>query len=147
MLNRLRERLKTIGDLDGPALNAAFVREFLSEGQGDSVRWPDDNEFRNHLLNDPTYKVLKPRGVVMLLEAAEARLHSDRQEVLRFAGTSSVEHVMPRRWEKHWYPPAPQEDVDSTTLIARRNTLLHNLGNLTLVTQKLNTSIDRKSVV
>ncbi|WP_412030515.1 DUF262 domain-containing protein [Deinococcus yunweiensis] len=147
LLTKLQERQRTSPDTDGtvPARSAAFVRTFLSDAQGDSVRWPDDREFRRHLLTDPTYKRLKPRGVVMLLEAAEAALHSDRQEVLRFSGTSSVEHVMPRRWEKHWDAPDPQPGVEASELVMRRNTLLHNIGNLTLVTQKLNTSMSNSA--
>ncbi|GGR11504.1 DUF262 domain-containing protein [Deinococcus ruber] len=145
LLTRLKERQRSEEALSEGALSAAFVRRFLSEARGDSVRWPDDAEFRTHLLNDATYKTLSPRGAVLLLEAAEARLHSDRQELLRFAGTSSVEHVMPRRWEKHWAPPTPDAGTDPAMLAARRDTVLHNLGNLTLVTQKLNASLSNKS--
>lgn len=126
-------------------LTTKYVREFLSEGEGDSVRWPDDQEFLQHLTQDALYRTVKPRGVVMLLEAAELTRHTDKQEKLLFAGKSSVEHVMPRRWETHWDAPEPTQGLDNTALVSRRNHMLHTLGNLTLLTSKLNSSLSNSA--
>ena len=128
-----------------PALTTEYVRRFLSEGDGDSVRWPDDEEFLQHLTHDPLYRTIKPRGVVMLLEAAELVKHTDKQEKLLFTGKSTVEHVMPRRWESHWTAPDPVEGVDETALVNRRHHLVHTLGNLTLLTHKLNSSLSNSA--
>ena len=47
----------------------------------------------------------------------------------------SLEHVMPKKWENHWTPVANEEEK------AKRNRLLLTLGNLTIITTTLNTSI------
>ena len=51
-----------------------------------------------------------------------------------------VEHVMPRSWQTHWdeEPPLAAEEA------AARTRRLHTLGNLTLVTQKLNGSLSHR---
>lgn len=146
LLSRLKGTSAARQQSSQPAsLTAGYVRAFLSEGVGDSARWPDDQEFLDHLLHDPLYRTIKPRGVVMLLEAAELTRHTDRQEKLLYAGKSSVEHVMPRRWETHWEMPTPVDGLDTTALVYRRNHLLHTLGNLTLLTSKLNSSLSNSA--
>jgi Protein of unknown function (DUF1524) len=49
----------------------------------------------------------------------------------------TVEHLMPQSWEEHWPLPA---DVPTDAAIARRR-LLHTIGNLTLLSEKLNASV------
>jgi hypothetical protein len=46
---------------------------------------------------------------------------------------------MPVAWEAHW--PAPGDD----TAVMVRNHLLHNIGNLTLLTAKLNPSLSNSA--
>ena len=50
-----------------------------------------------------------------------------------------VEHVLPVAWETHWSTPADENAV----LV--RNHLLHNIGNLTLLTDKLNPTLSNKA--
>jgi hypothetical protein len=50
----------------------------------------------------------------------------------------TIEHVMPQSWEEHW--PLPS-DVPAEPARGRRGGLIHTLGNLTLVTGKLNPSM------
>lgn len=50
----------------------------------------------------------------------------------------SIEHLMPNAWQAHW--PLPESD-DIEGSIARRDALIDTVGNLTLLTQKLNTSV------
>jgi hypothetical protein len=47
-------------------------------------------------------------------------------------GALTIEHVMPQSWQQHWTAP----DDDATT--EERDGLIHTLGNLTLLTGKLN---------
>ena len=50
-----------------------------------------------------------------------------------------MEHLMPVGWDKgEW--PLP-EGVDTGAATYQRNTLIHSIGNLTLATQKLNSSM------
>lgn len=114
------------------------VMTFLSRGEGDSVRWPGDVEWRSALLTMPIYKKVRPRGVAMLLEAIDLHLTTGKQESLLIAGPLSVEHILPQRWSLWPAPTAPEGILDAG---AWRNTLLHTIGNLTLTTQKLNTAL------
>ena len=115
------------------------ILHFLSKGSGDSVRWPTDEEWRSGLMTLPLYKKVRPRGVAMLLEAVDLHHTTGKQEKLLIAEPLSVEHVLPQKWGTHWaVPVAPEGILDAK---AWRNTLLHSLGNLTLTTQKLNTSL------
>lgn len=50
-------------------------------------------------------------------------------------GKYAIEHVMPRKWETHW--PLPVDGSDG----GDRNRLVHTLGNLTLLTGKLNSKV------
>jgi hypothetical protein len=76
----------------------------------------------------------------MLLEAIEDHrrgwttgkpLHE--QPVIR--GTASIEHIMPQEWSAHW----PLEASSGTP--AKRDTSVQTLGNLTLITQSLNSRV------
>lgn len=45
----------------------------------------------------------------------------------------AIEHVMPRKWQQHW----PVQGIDEVD----RDRLIHTLGNLTLLTGKLNSTV------
>lgn len=49
-------------------------------------------------------------------------------------GKYAIEHVMPRKWHTHW-PLDPGDSADE------RDHLIHTLGNLTLLTSKLNAKV------
>ena len=74
----------------------------------------------------------------MVLEAIELELRGDGAEPLGSTDTLTIEHIMPQKWETRWPLPEEtrnQEDVDI------RNERVKYLGNLTLTTNKLNTSL------
>ena len=49
-------------------------------------------------------------------------------------GSYAIEHVMPQAWVKHWpLPPGGSEP--------ERDARIHRLGNLTLLTKKLNSTV------
>ncbi len=49
-------------------------------------------------------------------------------------GTLPIEHIMPRKWGTHWPLPIDGSEAD-------RDKLVHTLGNLTLLTKKLNSKV------
>ncbi|PTA66934.1 DUF262 domain-containing protein [Deinococcus arcticus] len=120
-------------------VNRSVLRTFLSRGAGESVRWPDDAEFHRNLVTSPVYRKLRARGVSMVLEAIDVQLLSGKQEKLHIAEALSVEHVLPRSWRKYWAAPQATPDIENPD--AHRDALLHTLGNLTLVTGKLNSGL------
>ena len=78
----------------------------------------------------------------MVLEALERELRSEKAEKITIHEKLTVEHLMPQQWEAHW--SLPSED-DSEAARIRRNIAIHTIGNLTLVTGKLNPSMSNGS--
>jgi hypothetical protein len=120
---------------------AGDVTEAFLAGQDVQSRyWPDDNELRHELATLQVYKRLRRRRLLMVLEAIEDHKRgwvADReglggQRVAR--GKYHIEHLLPRKWETHW--PLEQGDAE-----IERNRRLDTLGNLTLLTQKLNVKV------
>lgn len=114
------------------------LEAFLSNGDGRS-RWPSDGEVADSLLRQPVYGRIGGNKVRMMLEAIEDHLRSDDSfgpDTAFERGKLSIEHVMPRAWRANWRLP-----VDSSVTDAERDLSVDVLGNLTLVNQKLNSSV------
>lgn len=71
----------------------------------------------------------------MILEAIEDHLRGSKAEEPVVRGKLTIEHVLPQGWTAHWPSPSAEGDEDP---VERRNMLLHTIGNLTLLTQSLN---------
>jgi hypothetical protein len=89
------------------------------------------------LLNDRLYRTLTRKRLRMFLRALEQQLHTGKTEQLDLEKRLTIEHLMPRQWKKHWplAEGASAEDED------HRDQIVHTLGNLTLLTRKLNPSV------
>ncbi|MGG5890697.1 DUF262 domain-containing protein [Falsiroseomonas sp. HC035] len=112
----------------------AIAGKFLKESS-DSTRWPSDEEFGNAWRTYPLYRTLKRGRLTMILRALEMSLRDPYlTDPVAIPKTLSVEHVMPQRWEQWWPLPSGAE----VGAAAQRDKMLHTLGNLTLVKQKLN---------
>lgn len=117
------------------------IERFLADQASGSRYWPDDNEIREELRVLPAYRRLGRGRLRMVLEAVEDHLRGwcgdqaglGGERVAR--GTYAIEHVMPRKWAMHWPLPAGSRGE------AERDALIHTLGNLTLLTSKLNTKV------
>jgi hypothetical protein len=125
----------------GDRQHAGNVVEQFFTGQNVASRyWPDDDEVVNELKNTMAYQRIRQNRLRMVLEALEdhRRGWQGTKEGLggeRVArGIFHIEHLMPQKWQTHW-PLDPDEDE------ATRDRLVHALGNLTLLTSKLNTKV------
>ena len=74
----------------------------------------------------------------MLLEAMEKSYIDPMSEEVELKGTLTIEHIMPQSWGRNW--PLPS-DQDPEKAEISRNQLIHTIGNLTLLTKKLNPSL------
>lgn len=65
------------------------------------------------------------------------------QEKIEVPDGLTVEHVMPQAWRNEWTPPPAIETASTQdeTVEQRRDRLIHTFGNLTLLTQALNSDI------
>lgn len=128
---------------DAAAVKRETVQQFLLELQGDTVRWPNDDEFERAWLTLPAYKTLGPGRTQMLLEALDLQLTTKLQERVHLSGPLNIEHVMPQHGSAEDWPlpgdPADEEAHQQAQM--RRDQLMHTFGNLTLLSQALNITI------
>jgi len=131
------ELLNQLRDVAPDHVGAATER-FLAGQTGDSRRWPTDDDVITSLTTLRLYKAFVPRRRArMLLEALEDDLRSPMTEDAHCArGTLTIEHVMPQSWRQHW--TIDSDDADGDAVATERDALIHTLGNLTLLTGKLN---------
>lgn len=120
---------------------AGDVVEGYFAGQTSGSRyWPDDREVQEELETLLAYRRLSRGRLRMVLEAIEdyKRGWRDGGNALSGArvarGEHAIEHVMPRKWAANW--PLP-----SAVTEAERDQLVHTLGNLTLLTGRLNSKL------
>ncbi|CAN0532216.1 unnamed protein product, partial [Laminaria digitata] len=123
-------------------VNRTHVQSFLLDGRGPAAEWPSDAAFERAWLNNPAYELLKRGRAAMVLEALEEAMRSNKTEGIQYKDPLTVEHVLPQQWQEQDYPlPAPAHGEDEDAVRSRRETLLHSFGNLTLLTQPLNSSV------
>jgi uncharacterized protein with ParB-like and HNH nuclease domain len=121
---------------DGSAPAAPLLEKLLS-GLDGSLRWPDDQTFKNSWCERPLYRNLRRARIVMLLSAIEEyyqRGGAKSEPIVKFNFANlQIEHIMPQEWQQHW-PLNGQAESE-------REIKLHTIGNLTLVTGGLNPTL------
>lgn len=136
--NRTLTSLLTAIKDDISRADEAVVRELRSSRATTAV-WPSDHDIRKRLEEGDLYGYVGQARVRMLLEACELDVRDPaKTEAIALPAGLSIEHALPQSWEEHW--PLPDGD-DPEALRMNRNTHVNRLGNLTLVTQPLNTSL------
>lgn len=122
--------------------SANAIRQFLLAETAEISRWPNDQEFSEAWSTLSFYKRLKRARARMVLEAIEARMHTGKTEEIQIEKNLTIEHLMPSAWQTHWpltWNGESQEERED--VIQARNAAIHRVGNLTLLTKKLNPSI------
>jgi uncharacterized protein with ParB-like and HNH nuclease domain len=136
LLQKLKRGVAEDADL------SAVVREQLLQGKGPAVAWPSDAEFLRGWLEQPVYLKTKPERAVMILRALEEASRTGRNERIILPDDLTVEHLLPQRGALEHYPYGEAGDVwPQLSPDDRRGKLLHTLGNLSLLTHKLNASV------
>jgi hypothetical protein len=121
----------------------------LSGAEGEISRWPGDAEFTDFLRTREVYGTVSQPRLVMALAAVEASLYTSKTDVPLLAGGLSLEHLLPQEWQANW----PLTGTDGSTpegealeqATAQRWACLNRLGNLTIVTQPLNTALSNSA--
>lgn len=116
------------------------LRKVLLAAKADSELWPSDQVFEASWLHRRAYQEMKPARVCGILRALEYAARGPKQGSYEVPVQSAltVEHVMPQSWATEATYQA--SDMDDLQRIARDLTI-HEFGNLTLLTQPLNSSV------
>jgi hypothetical protein len=148
--------LSAIAHLDGTGWSRGNLATFLLAQESETGRLPRDDEFERRWIGNPVYSMLKAGRTRSLLEEVEIAKRTRFHETTSLSEHLTVEHVLPADWEANWPMPdgtnpsadqirqslyASEEDDTPTGSIVRRNRLKDTIGNLTLVTQPLNSSV------
>ncbi len=134
--------LRRVGTVDAAALSRA-----LSTSQADIARWPSDEEWQIGWLGRDQYRANRQTRLRYILEAIEHRRRAGDSEIVAIKSDLTVEHIMPQKWRQHWPVPgfdhlaADDVDVDQMAREIQRDEAVNKMGNLTLLTGKLNTQV------
>lgn len=120
---------------------------YLSTRMLDLDRWPDDAEWRQGWLGKDQYKGPRQPRLRYLFEAIEQAKRSALNEDIEIKSALTIEHIMPQKWRSAW-PIAGFEHLDPDdfdpehlALEVNRDAAINKLGNLTLLTQALNSTV------
>lgn len=116
------------------------IREYFASQRSETAYWPDDDEVRRELEGMPVYRKLSRARLRMVLESIEDHWRGWIPGQTSAAGmrirraSYAIEHLMPQSWVKHWPLSAGASETE-------RDARIHRLGNLTLLTKKLNSTV------
>lgn len=136
---------------------AAALASHLAELTGDASRMPTDLEIAEAIAQRRAYGFTPTPRLRYILEQLEYGSRTRFDEVTVSTKDLTIEHIMPRKWAKHWplsngvvvpvessFEAAvgnhPLTDQDKA-LMDMRQRWIDTLGNLTLLTEALNPSI------
>ncbi len=128
----------------GAGPQGSDVVGYLAQLTGERPFWPSAGRVRSELRTLPAYSVF-PRGRLrMILEALEQGMYTGLTEKVVLPTDLTVEHVLPQEWQQHWPLPEGAEPLQARL---DRDAAKHRLGNLTLVTGKLNPTMSNAAWV
>ena len=116
------------------------IENHLARQPGTNWYWPDNGEVRAELQTLAAYRRLSRARLRMVLEAIEDHERGWRGSATGLGGERvarsqyAIEHIMPRRWQVHWALPEGRMAAD-------RDAILDTIGNLTLLTRRLNSKV------
>ena len=116
------------------------LKAILQRQEAQSSFWPSDEMIRGTLCNHVAYRSMKKSALRMILEAVEDYRRgyassSPKHEQPLGRNTCTIEHVMPQKWSNNW------ADRPNRVFGFDRDNLVNFIGNLTLVTRSLNSSL------
>ena len=141
--------IERIRNSDGNKVDA--LENYLSARTSDIDRWPSDTEWRREWLSRAQYKSARQPRLRYLFEALEKRKRSALSEDIEIKSALTIEHIMPQSWRNHWPIVGNEQnengelDLEYLSAMVHRDGVVHTLGNLTLLTHGLNSSVSNGS--
>ena len=134
-------------------VSTEVLKQALSDQFGDSSSWPTDEVFEAQWMGGHAYSRLNNPKMVHILRRLSNSYLNNKHERLSIDDSVTIEHLLPQGWIEHW-PLASgakglagsalwAEDADQEVAAGtkKRNATLHTFGNLTILTQALNSTV------
>ena len=133
------------------------VRKHLSGLSGESAQWPTDEALFDAWQNSPTYQILDTNKIVYILRRLSDSYLSSKTERISIDSQLTIEHIMPQDWLENWPLPdgskgmtiqelwESEEGNSIADATRRRDSVLQTLGNLTILTQPLNSAVSNSA--
>ena len=114
--------------------------EFLKAQTSDSHTWPSDDELVRDLPGIKVYGNIKQQRLRAILAGVELQLRTAKHEEVSLPAKLDIEHVMPQGWRTYW-----QDGIlHDAEACAERDHRVNTIGNLTLVTKSLNSTLSNR---
>ncbi|MCY3885540.1 MAG: HNH endonuclease family protein [Gammaproteobacteria bacterium] len=143
-LNKVFQSISLVFLKHGPSVDS--LERYFADKDGDSTRYPSDDEFRQGILSKPAYMLAPQARIRDILWELEEASRSEFAETTTMPPDLWTEHMLPTAWTKEW-PFEQGEFVERWSRERKseeRNTLIQSVGNLTLLTSRLNISAGNK---
>jgi hypothetical protein len=131
--------LKELDAHPSEAVGHATV-DFLKSQTSDARVWPTDAELVAELPTVKVYGNIKQQRLRAVFGAIEQHQRTERHEAVSLPTKLELEHVMPQGWRSFWDNGVGKEGDPAL----KRDHLVNTIGNLTLVTQKLNGALSNR---
>lgn len=116
------------------SVTADNLKSILTGFTEDTNKFPSDSEFAAAFANEA---ISNAHAREILFCISLYHIYNPKSDIARLSSSSySTEHMMPQKWQTNWN----KEEMDEIAEI-KRNKKLKTLGNLTLVTKSLNSSM------
>jgi uncharacterized protein with ParB-like and HNH nuclease domain len=133
------------------------IQEHLLSLVGESTEWPSDDKFRESWKSRHAYETLQNPRIVYILKKLSNTYLNARMEEITIETPLTVEHILPQMWIEHWPLPDGSRGLNYIEMMQRldgdtqveatrkRMSLLQTMGNLTILTQPLNSAVSNSS--
>lgn len=146
--NSIFLRLATIARESGGSFEA--LRDAFAEHSGSSNLFPSDQDLHQAFETKPAYQNVPRPRLWYIFRELEFASRDEYNEVEGLKPDLEIEHILPQTWYEHW-PLADDSNAPADltyglsdqqrALVERRQSLIHVLGNLTLLTKPANLEV------
>jgi hypothetical protein len=156
-LGRFLQEIDKSTDLEKKGSVVENINKYLSGLTGDSAEWPKDEKFFEAWQSNPTYQTLDSSKLVHILRRLSNSYLTSKTESISIDSPLTIEHVLPQDWLENWLLQdgskgmtfegalASEEGNSVAEATVRRYSMLQTLGNLTILTQPLNSAVSNSA--
>ena len=117
------------------------VIEYLANEDKPNQRWPKDHEIEQFLSSQPMKGTATAKREI--IATIEKHIRPATAEPIGPTEQLTIDHIMPQSWKQNW--PLSQRATNREAAALARDRTVQYIGNLTIITNNLNSTIKNKS--